>query len=178
MWLLILSNKNEKMRDAIIIMQKQRALITCKNNLFKHLTTAFDQNNSFLSVKFKPFNNRFRLKQQVSQCNVQSTAKRFKELSASVCIRITLDEVQSPFARFNNRWAWGHAVEVECDSAVSERIHQIRRLWAHLVWNYCTWSRRTGCTTGHWHGFCCAISFGDGPRKLSLFVLVCFIVVI
>ena len=38
------------MRDVIIIMQKQRALITCKNNLFK---PAFDQNNNFLSVKFK-----------------------------------------------------------------------------------------------------------------------------
>ena len=96
------------MRDAIIIMQKQRALMTCKNNLFK------------------PFNNRFRSKQQFSQCKVQSTAKKFKELSASVCIRITFDEMQSLFARFNDRR--GLVVEVECDSAVSEGIHQILRL--------------------------------------------------
>ena len=90
-------------------MQKQRALITCKNNLFK------------------PFNNRFRSKQQFSQCKVQSAAKKFKELSASVCIRITFDEMQSSFVRFTNARR-GHAVEVECDSAVSEGIHQILRL--------------------------------------------------
>ena len=89
------------MRDVIIIMQKQRALITCKNNLFK---PAFDQNNSFLSVKFK----------------VQ------RKRTASVCIRITFDEMESSFARFNDRR--GLAVEVECDSAVSEGIHQILRL--------------------------------------------------
>ena len=41
------------MRDDIIIMQKQRALITSKNIYLNHLTTAFDQNNSFLSGKFK-----------------------------------------------------------------------------------------------------------------------------
>ena len=69
-------------------MQKQRALITCKNNLFK------------------PFNNRFRSKQQFSQCKVQSAAKKFKELSASVCIRITFDEMQSSFARINDRRGW------------------------------------------------------------------------
>ena len=67
------------MGNAIIIMQKQRALITCKNNLFE------------------PFNNRFRSK-HFSQCKVQSTAEKFKELSASVCIRITFDEMQSLFA--------------------------------------------------------------------------------
>ena len=94
------------MRDAIIIMQKQRALIKPFNN--------------------KPFNNRFRSKQQFSQCQVQSTAKKFKELSASVCIRITFDKMQSSFARFNDRRGLG--VEVECDSAVSEGIHQILRL--------------------------------------------------
>ena len=93
------------MRDAITIMQKQRALITCKNNLFQ------------------PFNNRFRPKQQFSQCKVQSTAKKFKKLSASVCVRITFDAMQPSFARFNDRR--GLAVEVECDSAVSKGIYQI-----------------------------------------------------
>ena len=32
-------------------------------------------------------------KPQFSQCKVQSTAKKFKELSASVGIRITFDEI-------------------------------------------------------------------------------------
>ena len=86
------------MRDAIIIMQKQRPLITCKYNLFK------------------PFNNRFRSKQQFSQCKVQSTAKKFKELSASVGIRITFDEMQSSFARFNDRQ--GLAVELRLNVIV------------------------------------------------------------
>ena len=54
------------MRAVIKIMQKQRALITCKNYLFQPVNV-----------------NRFRSKQQFSQCKVQSTAK--KELSASVC---------------------------------------------------------------------------------------------
>ena len=73
------------MRDTIIIMQKQRSLITCTNHLFK------------------PFNNRFRSKQHFSHSKVQSTAKKFKELSASVCIRISFDEMQSSFAIFNDR---------------------------------------------------------------------------
>ena len=60
---------NNENSTTIIIMQKQRALITCTNNLFK------------------PLNNRFRSKEQFSQCKVQSTAKKFKELPASVCIR-------------------------------------------------------------------------------------------
>ena len=41
---------------------------------------------------------------------------KFKELSAPVCVRITFDEMESSFARFNDRR--GLAVEVECDSAV------------------------------------------------------------
>ena len=96
------------MRDASLIKQKQRALIRCKNNLFK------------------PFNNRFRSKQQFSPCKVQITAKKFKKLSTSVCVRVTFDEMQSSFARFNDRR--GLAIEVECDSAVSEGIYQILRL--------------------------------------------------
>ena len=94
------------MRDAILIMQKQRALITCKNNLFKL------------------FNNRFRSKQQFSPCKVQITAKKFKELSTSVCIRVTFDEKQSSFARFNDRR--GLAAEVECDSEVSIGNRSVR----------------------------------------------------
>ena len=68
-------------------------------------------------------NKRLGSKQQFSQCKVQSTATKFKELSALVSIRITFDEMQSSFARFNDRR--GLAVEVECDSAVTEGIHQI-----------------------------------------------------
>ena len=113
------------MRDAIIIVQLS-ALITCKYDLFKPFNNRFRSNNSFLSVKFKPFNNRLRSKQQFSQYKVQSTAKKIKELSASVCIRITFDEMQSSFGRFNDRR--GLAVEVECDSVVSKGIHQILRL--------------------------------------------------
>ena len=53
LWLLI-NNIDEKIRDAIIILQKQHKLITCKYNFFT------------------PFKNRFRLKQQFSQCKVQT----------------------------------------------------------------------------------------------------------
>ena len=81
-------------------MQKKRVLIACKNNLFKPFKlSSFDQNNSFLSVKFK----------------VQLRSSRY-------CLHQPVSEslMQSSFARFNNRR--GLTVEVECDSAVSEEF--------------------------------------------------------
>ena len=82
-------------------------------------TTAYYQNNkikcSFHSLRRKKFR-----PNSLRNC--------------SVCVRVTFDEMKSSFARFIRR---GLVVEVECDIAVSEGIHQILRFRAHHVWNYC-----------------------------------------
>ena len=147
MWLLI-NNINEKMRDAIIIMQKQRAC--AKIIYWNHSTTAFDQNNSFLSVKFK-------VQLRSSRNCLHQSAYGISRLSATVLVlpvhvllvRVLLVQsspvqstkylmphqsvseslsmkCKSSFARFND--GRGLAVEVEWNSAVSEGIHQILRL--------------------------------------------------
>ena len=147
-------------------MQKQHAWITCKRNLFRH--HALSQNNRFVKVFFKP--------QKPAKVFLSRKNRLNSSRNCSISVGITFDEMQSPFARFN--CGRGLAVDVERDSAVSEGIHQILRLRAHHVWNCCTCSRWTMWTTCPWLCVWCGIRFWNGPRKLSLFVFVSFIVVI